>query len=203
MSATDSDIQRLATKAVAALHSTGLLEGKQDSMQLQAFKSLTQSITSSARINTSGGAVVNPIEAAASRSSLYDPNVLSAPPLKKPKETKPVTAGKGWFDLRPLEMDESIKRDIKVIQMRNYMDPKRFYKNPDKPGMVLHVGTVIEGPYEYSNRLTNKERRQTITEEIMADASVRQYTKRKYGEIQKEKNNKRRTFKPLRSKKRK
>jgi len=26
-------------------------------------------------------------------------------------------------------MDDKLKRDIKVIQMRNYMDPKRFYKN--------------------------------------------------------------------------
>lgn len=28
--------------------------------------------------------------------------------------------------LQPLPMDEKLKRDIKIIQMRNYLDPKRF-----------------------------------------------------------------------------
>ena len=62
---------------------------------------------------------------------------------------------------------------------------ERFYKNPDKLGSVVHVGTVIEGPSEYkSARLTNRERRQTIVEEILADKTVGQYSKKKFGEIQ-------------------
>jgi hypothetical protein len=125
-------------------------------------------------------------------------------------------------------MDSALKRDISMIQMRNYMDPKRsflyllyfifssisflnntcrFYKNPDKPGHVLHVGTVIEGPSEYkSGRLTNRERKQSIVEEILADKSIREYSKRKYLEIQKQNvykkhggNFKKRQMKPLRT----
>ena len=61
----------------------------------------------------------------------------------------------------------------------------RFYKNPDKLGTVLHIGTVIEGPSEYkSARLTNKERKQSIVEEILADKDIKNYSKRKYMEIQ-------------------
>lgn len=83
-----------------------------------------------------------------------------------------------------------------MIQMRNYLDPKRFYKNPDKVGKVLHVGTVIEGPSEYfSSRMTKKERKQTIVEEILGDQTLKNYSKRKYEEIQVEKNNKKRMFK--------
>ena len=68
----------------------------------------------------------------------------------------------------------------------------RFYKNPDKLRNVLHVGTVIEGSAEYkSARLTNKERRQTLVQEVMADVQLKSYSKRKYSEIQREKSNKR------------
>jgi hypothetical protein len=167
-----------------------------------------------------------------SSSHLYDSNVEAAP-LKKVKDSKEEGL-KGWFDMKvknnpflfilkwelfrglyifiltssqPLKLDDKIKRDLKVIQMRNYLDPKRcylidgccscveitvflfidcrFYKNPDKPGVILHIGTVIEGPSEYkSARLTNKERKQSLVEEILADSSIVDYSKRKFSEIQ-------------------
>ncbi len=110
--------------------------------------------------------------------------------------------GKGWFEMEPMKMDETLKRDIKVIQMRNYLDPRRFYKNPDKLGTVLHVGTVVEGVGEFkSARMTNKERKQTIVEEIMSDSRLKNYSKRKYSEIQALKSNKRRIRGPLRKNK--
>jgi hypothetical protein len=90
-------------------------------------------------------------------------------------------------------MDPKLQRDIQMIQMRNYIDPKRFYKNPDKGGKILHVGTVIEGPSEYkSARLTNRERKQTIVEEILADSAAKEYSKRKFTELQAAASNKRR-----------
>ena len=62
-------------------------------------------------------------------------------------------------------------------------------------GKVLHVGTVIEGPSEYfSSRLSRKDRKQTIVEEILGDQTLKNYSKRKYMEIQFDKSNKRRMF---------
>ena len=56
---------------------------------------------------------------------------------------------------------------------------------------VLHMGTVIEGPHEFkSSRLTNKERKQTIVDEILNDSQIKSYSKRKFLDIQKEKSNK-------------
>ena len=79
---------------------------------------------------------------------------------------------------------------------------RRFYKNPDKIGKVLHTGTVIEGSGESrAARLTNKQRKQSLLEEVLADKKSRQYSKKKYLEIQKDKSNKKRTYrKPLRAK---
>ena len=119
--------------------------------QAQACSSLRSSLTRAGRLQgkqmMSRGGVVsmkasaagrqnNAIEAAQARSTLYNPSALVAPPLNAEKVAKPTTVGKGWFDLEPLKMDEKLKRDIKVIQMRNYLDPKRFYKNPDRVGKV-------------------------------------------------------------------
>lgn len=79
---------------------------------------------------------------------------------------------------------------------------RRFYKNPDKMGKVLHVGTVIEGPSEYfSSRLSRKERKQTIVEEILGDKTLKDYSKRKYSEIQIEKSSKKKMFKSKKGKK--
>jgi Fcf2 pre-rRNA processing len=69
-------------------------------------------------------------------------------------------------------------------------------------GKVLHMGTVIEGPSEYfSSRLSRKERKQTIVEEILGDKTLKDYSKRKYSEIQIEKSSKKKMFKSKKGKK--
>jgi len=52
----------------------------------------------------------------------------------------------------------------------------------------MKIGTIIEGPTEfYSSRLTRRERKRTIVEELMADEQARGYYKRKFLEIQESK----------------
>lgn len=67
----------------------------------------------------------------------------------------------------------------------------RFYKNPDKFGPILHRGTVIAGRNESkAQKMTRREQKQTLFEEIFSDKKVKDYSKRKYLEIQKEKSKK-------------
>jgi hypothetical protein len=72
--------------------------------------------------------------------------------------------------------------------MRDTIDPKRFYKKDNKKAHVpeySQVGTIIEGPTEYFNsRLTNKERKRTFVEEVMAGEISSGRFKSKYNEIQ-------------------
>ena len=88
----------------------------------------------------------------------------------------------------PTPMTQQLKTDLSVTRNRAYLDPKKFYKSSDaRDGskMMLQSGTVIEGSSEYySSRLTNRERRGNLTEEVMADDAVANYAKRKYGGIQ-------------------
>ena len=85
------------------------------------------------------------------------------------------------------EVTADVKRDFRLLRLRGVMDPKRFYRGADdtKIPKRFQWGTVVEGPTEfYSSRIAKRDRRTTFTEEIMADASVTDYRRRKFAQIQ-------------------
>lgn len=101
------------------------------------------------------------------------------------------TSGRDWFDLPSAEVTDELKQDLRALRMRGALDPKRFYKSLDRPSKFIQLGTVIEGRDEFfTSRLTKKERRTNLVEELMADEKARHYTKRKFSSIQNEKQNK-------------
>ncbi|ANB15183.1 Fcf2p [Sugiyamaella lignohabitans] len=105
---------------------------------------------------------------------------------KQEKEERESNAGDKWFNMPKPELTPTLKRDLKLLKMRNVLDPKRHYKKDNSPlPKYFQTGTVIEGNTEfYSARLSRKERRQTIADEILADVSSKAYFKRKYTDIQ-------------------
>ncbi|KAL2718952.1 deoxynucleotidyltransferase terminal-interacting protein 2 isoform X1 [Vespula squamosa] len=99
--------------------------------------------------------------------------------------------GRDWFNLPATEITDEIKHDLEIIQMRSVLDPKHFYKKNDLKVLpkYFQIGKVVDSPIDYySSRLTKKERKKTIVEELMADAEFAKYNKRKYKEIIEEKN---------------
>ncbi|MCL7028670.1 hypothetical protein MKW94_000384 [Papaver nudicaule] len=87
------------------------------------------------------------------------------------------TTGKNWFDMPAQTITPEIKNDIQIIKLRNVIDPKRHYKKGDSNLKELpkyfQMGTVIESPTDfYSGRLTKKERKQSIAEELLHDAKL-------------------------------
>ncbi|CAB9512997.1 Deoxynucleotidyltransferase terminal-interacting protein 2 [Seminavis robusta] len=118
-------------------------------------------------------------------SSTKDGKVVKSSFKLGTKRDAPNHAGDQWFGMVPTPMTEDVKRDLKVIRYRNYLDPKRFYKSADTTSKFVQVGTVVEGTAEfYSSRLTKKERRANLTEELMADHATADYTKRKHTSMQ-------------------
>jgi hypothetical protein len=98
------------------------------------------------------------------------------------------SAGRRWFNFESEEMTDDARRDFQLLRMRNYLDPKKFYKSSDHSRALpkhFQMGVVVEGAAEFhSARLTNKQRRKTFTDEIMADEAVVQYTRRVASNIQ-------------------
>lgn len=101
---------------------------------------------------------------------------------------KKATAGSDWYNLPKTNLTPELKRDLQLLRMRDTIDPKRFYKKDNKKAHIpeySQVGTIIEGPTEYFNsRLTNKERKRTFVEEVMAGEISSGRFKSKYNEIQ-------------------
>ncbi|CAO2040810.1 unnamed protein product [Urochloa humidicola] len=98
------------------------------------------------------------------------------------------TTGKGWFDMPAPSITPELKKDLEILQLRHVMDPKRHFKRSGKSKALpkyFQVGTVVEPASEfYSGRLTKRERKTTLVDELLSDQSLKNYRMRKVREIQ-------------------
>ncbi|KAI8872919.1 Fcf2 pre-rRNA processing, partial [Ramicandelaber brevisporus] len=99
------------------------------------------------------------------------------------------TAGKKWFDMQAVEMTPELEQDLAVLRMRGVLDKTRHFKRTSKKDKMLQtkymqVGTVVEGATEfYSSRLTKKQRKPTLVDQLLADHETRSYFKGKVKDI--------------------
>ncbi|XXH04925.1 Vacuolar protein sorting-associated protein 16 [Hypoxylon texense] len=106
---------------------------------------------------------------------------------KKEMTTK-TDAGPSWYNLPKTDLTPQLKKDLQLLRMRDVLDSKRFYRKDSSRPLVPEfsaVGTIIEGPTDFFNaRLTKKERKRTLLEEVLETEDVTRKFKSKYGEIQ-------------------
>jgi len=95
-------------------------------------------------------------------------------------------AGPNWFNMETPQITPEIERDLRMLRLRAYMDPKQFFKKDDFASKKLpehfQIGTVIAGLGEKS--LKRKEMPTSITAEVLANDSVKKYAKRVFDEVQ-------------------
>jgi len=99
------------------------------------------------------------------------------------------TAGPAWYHLPKTEVTPEIRREMQLIKMRGVLDSKNHYKRNDtnKLPKYFQMGTVVEGKQEFhSARMTNKQRKGSMLDELLSDAKFRAMNKKKYLEIQKQ-----------------
>ena len=103
-------------------------------------------------------------------------------------QDKKASAGSDWYNLPKTNLTPELKRDLQLLRMRDTIDPKRVYKKDNKKPHIpeySQVGTIIQGPTEYfSARLSNKDRKRTFVEEVMAGEISSGRFKSKYNTIQ-------------------
>ncbi|ORZ35077.1 Fcf2 pre-rRNA processing-domain-containing protein [Catenaria anguillulae PL171] len=88
------------------------------------------------------------------------------------------------------DLTPEIKNDLFIIKHRDILDTKRHYKKDKSKDLpkFFQVGRVVEGKHEfYSSRMTKKERKNTLVEELLKDTERRRYFKRKAEEISEKK----------------
>lgn len=91
------------------------------------------------------------------------------------------TAGAGWFHLGAPETTEHVQQCLQLVQWRGVLDRSRNYKRPDSDAPPRHfaLGRVVAPAADfYSGRLTKRERRATLVEELLADGDARKRLKR-------------------------
>ncbi|KAF8402262.1 hypothetical protein HHK36_013214 [Tetracentron sinense] len=109
------------------------------------------------------------------------------------------TAGRNWFHMPALTLTPELKKDLQLLKLRSVIDPKRHYKKGDSKSKALPkyfqaslwchstliVGTVVESASDFfSGRLTKKERKASLADELLCDNSLGEYRKRKVREIE-------------------
>lgn len=122
----------------------------------------------------------------------------AVPPYKESKHAlklkhrveRAKTTGDAWFNMKAPEITPELKGDLQLLRMRGSMDSKRFYKKNDRDGFpkYFQMGTVVDNPVDfYHSRVSKKDRKRTMVEELLADAEFRQKNKKKFQAIMAEK----------------
>ncbi|RKP38610.1 Fcf2 pre-rRNA processing, partial [Dimargaris cristalligena] len=97
------------------------------------------------------------------------------------------SSGPGWFNMKRPQLSESVLRDLQAIQYRGVLDTSRFYKLDKKRSLVpdhFQMGTIVEASHEfYSSRMTNKERKGTLTDQFLRTDGVREMLRTKTTKI--------------------
>ena len=98
------------------------------------------------------------------------------------------SAGPEWFHIPRTNLTSEFKRDFQVLQMRSLIDPKRHYKRENgksKPPDFSQTGIILEGPTEFfSARLSRRERRNNLLEDVLANETQSRTFTNKYQAIQ-------------------
>ncbi|KAJ3747370.1 Fcf2 pre-rRNA processing-domain-containing protein [Lentinula detonsa] len=113
-------------------------------------------------------------------------------------QLKPKTAGPDWFDLpAPSESDlPRLYREVEALRLRNQLDPKRFYRKEEGEGKGIKglpkhfaIGKIITTDTPFGgasgDNLTRAERKRTLVDELVDDAEMKRYAKRKFEDFQK------------------
>ncbi|RYP61619.1 hypothetical protein DL769_007617 [Monosporascus sp. CRB-8-3] len=115
---------------------------------------------------------------------------VRVPEVRKSKKENPTKAdaGPAWYNLPRTDLTPELKRDLQILKMRDILDPKRFYRKDNSKAAVpefSQVGVLVEGPTEWhSARMTKKERKRTLIDEVLETEESTRRFKSKYGQIQ-------------------
>jgi hypothetical protein len=101
-------------------------------------------------------------------------------------------ARRDWHEMEVPEMTPELGKELRVLQLRGYMDPKRFYKSMDsKKSAKFQVGTVVDSfGAAPSSRMPKAVRRPTFVEQVLADDSIRGYARKTFGQLQRKQGSK-------------
>lgn len=105
---------------------------------------------------------------------------------KRNKKHRDQVCSSKWFNMKAPELTKDVKNQLSILRLREILDRKNFYKSNDRQKFpkFFQMGKVVESSADfYHARIPKKQRKATLLDEVMADADLKRYQKRKYAEI--------------------
>ncbi|KAK0710908.1 hypothetical protein B0H67DRAFT_539899 [Lasiosphaeris hirsuta] len=169
---TDSEIDRLLAEAESRLAAHGDSQTALTAPTAPAAKALTAVVTDSPALLPSAAGDQKAV-------SVKESDKLSVrvpQPSQKSKGTKDTT-GESWFNMPRTDLTPELKRDLQLLRLRDVAAMgKQFFKKDSKKDFLpsyCQVGTIIAGATDGADqRLTRKEKKRTIVEEVLAGQTV-------------------------------
>ena len=96
-------------------------------------------------------------------------------------------AGKKWFGMEATEVTAEVATTLKLLKLRHVLNPKHFMKadRSKKLPKYFQIGTVVDGAQEYYTEGRGRtKKKNTMVDDLLADAKFRQYHKKKYNSMQ-------------------
>jgi len=96
------------------------------------------------------------------------------------------TKGGGWFNMPATEITEENKHDLELLRMRASLDPVAHYRKNQLKVLPKYFqkGKILDNSADrYSSRMSNRERKQTMVDELLHDHEFLAKNKRRYTAI--------------------
>ncbi|KCV72035.1 hypothetical protein H696_01441 [Fonticula alba] len=98
--------------------------------------------------------------------------------------------------MRSPELTPEMRRDLQVIRMRAYLDPKLHYgRESRKLPKHFQMGTVIGGATGYYRRLTRRQRATSLVDSVLGDTRTASYLRSRFTQAQQHKSQQARSAK--------
>eukprot|EP01099_Mayorella_cantabrigiensis_P006069 TRINITY_DN5010_c0_g1_i1.p1 TRINITY_DN5010_c0_g1~~TRINITY_DN5010_c0_g1_i1.p1 ORF type:complete len:181 (-),score=38.27 TRINITY_DN5010_c0_g1_i1:110-628(-) len=145
----------------------------------------------------------NPFETLLSSKLFFSdptgPTMASTPVTKKDLRKMKLKQKKSTFRIKPvlpqkqiakkpskreLRKQRSHKKELKILELRDVIDPTRFYKKGISRTLEnFQVGTIISGPADYHQQLPRKARAQTLAEELLKDQEIKKSITKRFSKL--------------------
>ncbi|VDN96175.1 unnamed protein product [Rodentolepis nana] len=117
--------------------------------------------------------------------------ILSKREIQRQRKLEKRSKLAGWFDLPRGDFNQENKDDREIVAMRNVLSSDLHTRKADGRRAHFHVGTIVDDPGSFYDRVPRKQRKKNLVDELLANAEYMKKQRRQYAKIQKEKQEKR------------
>jgi hypothetical protein len=119
-------------------------------------------------------------------------SVSSSKPVSHSGASKKL-ASTEYFEIPKPRMTPELKAELTALKLKQYMDPKRFYKSADRLGERFVFGVMVDGGLravgggqESQSAGTfnkSKTKGKSLLQEALADVAVQSWTKKRWSQV--------------------